>query len=150
MKQARLTPSLLFVVLLAGCSTPSLTGKWVSTRLTGTGLDDTDSIAMDFRRDGTVSIVDTNQLAQRLAGGAPAAVLCFEPESVKPPHVAVSMPRSAEPYAARLYDALRIADASGLSRILIEWPQETHGSWTAILDRLRRATGRGDIVNEDH
>ena len=95
-------------------------------------------------------LVDTAQLAQRLAAGAPAAVLCFDPESVKPPHVAVSMPRSAEPYAARLYDALRIADVSGLSRILIEWPQETHGQWASILDRLRRATGRGDIVNEDH
>ena len=94
-------------------------------------------------------LVDAAQLAQRLAAGAPAAVLCFDPASVKPPHVPVPMPRSAEPYAARLYDALRIADASGLSRILIEQPPETHGQWTAIFDRLRRATRQVDLADND-
>ena len=94
-------------------------------------------------------LVDAAQLAQRLAAGAPAAVLCFDPESVKPPHVAVSMPRSAEPYAARLYDALRTADATGVSRIIIEQPQETHGQWAAIHDRLRRATGHADLDGND-
>ena len=94
-------------------------------------------------------LVETTQLAQRLAGGAPAAVLCFEPASVKPPHVPVPMPRSAEPYAARLYDALRTADATGVSRIIIEQPQETHGPWAAIHDRLRRATGHADRDGND-
>ena len=94
-------------------------------------------------------LVDAAQLAQRLAAGAPAAVLCFDPESVKPPHVAVPMPRSAEPYAARLYDALRSADATGVSRIIIEQPQETHGQWAAIHDRLRRATGHADLDGND-
>ncbi len=49
-------------------------------------------------------------------------------------------------YAARLYDALREADACGRSRIVIEdVPQDisqTEGLWSAIRDRLRRATGR--------
>ena len=94
-------------------------------------------------------LVETTQLAQRLAGGAPAAVLCFEPQSVRPPHVPVPMPRSAEPYAARLYDALRTADAIGVSRIIIEQPQETHGPWAAIHDRLRRATGHADRDGND-
>ncbi len=94
-------------------------------------------------------LVDAAQLAQRLAIGWPAAVLCFDPESVKPPHVAVAMPRSAEPYAARLYDALRQVDASGLSRILIERPPETHGQWAAIFDRLRRATRQVDSGDDD-
>ena len=94
-------------------------------------------------------LVETTQLAQRLAGGAPAAVLCFEPASVKPPHVPVPMPRSAEPYAARLYDALRTADATGVSRIIIEQPTETHGPWAAIHDRLRRATGCADLDGND-
>ena len=95
-------------------------------------------------------LVDAAQLAQSLAAGTPAAVLCFDPESVKPPHVAVSMPRSAEPYAARLYDALRNADESGLSRILIEQPQETHGQWAAIFDRLCRATKQAGVGGDDH
>ncbi|MEE8155035.1 MAG: L-threonylcarbamoyladenylate synthase [Phycisphaerales bacterium] len=95
-------------------------------------------------------LVETTRLAQRLAGGAPAAVLCFEPASVKPPHVPVPMPRSAEPYAARLYDALRTADAIGVSRIIIEQPQETHGPWAAIHDRLGRATGHADLDGNDH
>ncbi|MEE9131176.1 MAG: L-threonylcarbamoyladenylate synthase [Phycisphaerales bacterium] len=94
-------------------------------------------------------LVETTQLAQRLAGGVPAAVLCFEPASVNPPHVPVPMPRSAEPYAARLYDALRTADATGVSRIIIEQPQETHGPWVAIHDRLRRATGHADLDGND-
>ncbi len=94
-------------------------------------------------------LVETTQLAQRLGGRAPAAVLCFEPASVKPPHVPVPMPRSAEPYAARLYDALRTADATGVSRIIIEQPQETHGPWAAIHDRLRRATGHADRDGND-
>ncbi len=94
-------------------------------------------------------LVETTQLAQRLAGGAPAAVLCFEPASVKPPHVPAPMPRSAELYAARLYDALRTADATGMSRIIIEQPPETHGPWAAIHDRLRRATGHADLGGND-
>ena len=95
-------------------------------------------------------LVDAAQLAQRLAAGSPAAVLCFDPASVKPPHVPVPMPRSAEQYAAHLYDALRIADATGLSRILIEQPPETHGQWAAIHDRLRRATRQSDAIDEAH
>ncbi len=94
-------------------------------------------------------LVETTQLARRLAGGAPAAVLCFEPAGVKPPHVPVPMPQSAEPYAARLYDALRTADATGVSRIIIEQPPETHGPWAAIHDRLRRATGHADRDGND-
>lgn len=94
-------------------------------------------------------LVETAKLAQRLADGAPAAVLCFDPASVKLPHVPVPMPRSAEPYAARLYDALRTADATGVSRIIIEQPQETHGPWAAIHDRLRRATGHADLDGND-
>ena len=94
-------------------------------------------------------LVETTRLAQRLAVGAPAAVLCFEPQSVKPPHIPVPMPRSAEPYAARLYDALRTADATGVSRIIIEQPQQTHGQWAAIHDRLRRATGHADRDGND-
>ena len=94
-------------------------------------------------------LVDAVQLAQRLAAGSPAAVLCFDPASVKPPHVPVPMPRSAEQYAARLYDALRIADATGLSRILIEQPPETRGQWAAIFDRLRRAARSVDDRGND-
>ncbi len=94
-------------------------------------------------------LVETAQLAQRLASGEPAAVLCFDPASVKPPHISVPMPRSADLYASRLYDALRTADATGVSRIIIEQPQETHGPWAAIHDRLHRATAHADLDAND-
>ncbi|MCH8316710.1 MAG: hypothetical protein IIA64_12125 [Planctomycetes bacterium] len=48
-----------------------------------------------------------------------------------------------------MYDALRTADASGMSRIIIEQPPETHGPWAAIHDRLRRATGHADCDGND-
>lgn len=52
----------------------------------------------------------------------------------------IVMPASEEAYAARLYAALREADASGASSILIERPVGVGGMWEAIHDRLRRAT----------
>jgi L-threonylcarbamoyladenylate synthase len=90
-----------------------------------------------------VELVDTDELRQRLAapGGTPLAVLCFSPPFVKPPHRPVGMPRRADQYARRLYDALRRADAFGCGRILIELPPADNALWRAVHDRLRRAAG---------
>lgn len=70
----------------------------------------------------------------------PAAVLCFDPAVVPSAHQAIGMPDDAHHYAAQLYDALRCADELGLSRIVIERPAHDAGLWSAINDRLKRAS----------
>jgi L-threonylcarbamoyladenylate synthase len=56
----------------------------------------------------------------------------------------VRLPEGAAAYAARLYEALREADALEPELILIECPEGHGGLWTAIQDRLARAAGRRD------
>ena len=51
----------------------------------------------------------------------------------------IAMPPDAFAYAARLYAALREADAAHPDEILVEVPEPTDGLWAAIHDRLRRA-----------
>lgn len=70
----------------------------------------------------------------------PAAVLCFDPNVVPQQHKAIVMPTDADRYAAELYRALRRADALAVSQIVIEEPVDDIGLWSAIIDRLRRAT----------
>ncbi len=86
------------------------------------------------------TLVDPDAMAASLASGPPAAVLCFERTAVDAPHVRVAMPPEADGYASQLYDALRRADLTGCSRILIERPPASPGLWSAIHDRLARAT----------
>jgi L-threonylcarbamoyladenylate synthase len=93
-------------------------------------------------------MVDSSKLASRLSQERfPCAVLCFDDAEIKPPHVAIGMPRNPIPYAQKLYHALRVADALSVSRILIEAPPSppppSHADddqWRAVRDRLRRAT----------
>lgn len=51
----------------------------------------------------------------------------------------IPMPEDALAYAARLYAALRDADAANPRAIIVELPEHTDGLWAAIHDRLRRA-----------
>jgi L-threonylcarbamoyladenylate synthase len=69
-------------------------------------------------------------------------VLCFDASAVDPPHRAIQMPREAAAYAAKLYEALRDADAMKCDRIVIELPPLTSDIWHAVHDRLRRAAAR--------
>ncbi len=89
-------------------------------------------------------IVDHGQLGEILdqstARGSVAAVVCFATSEVAPPHIRFDMPSDADGYAATIYDALRRADESGCDRIVIERPPHQYGLWSAIHDRLRRAT----------
>jgi L-threonylcarbamoyladenylate synthase len=88
------------------------------------------------------TLVDAADLANSLASGSPAAVLCFDAAKVEAPHVRLVMPPEADAYASALYDALRRADGTGCTRIVIERPSASAGVWSAILDRLSRATAR--------
>ena len=53
-------------------------------------------------------------------------------------HYWLRMPRGAEAYARKLYDALRELDAAGCEEILVEAPPEAP-EWAAVRDRLTRA-----------
>ena len=67
------------------------------------------------------------------------AVLAFSRPDVHV-HRWVRMPRAPAAYARRLYAALRELDSAGCESILIEEPPDL-AEWTAIRDRLTRATG---------
>lgn len=86
------------------------------------------------------TIVEGARIAQALASGPPAAVICFDGTAVEAPNVRIVMPPEADGYATQLYDALRRADSTGCSRIIIEAPPNSAGVWMAIRDRLARAT----------
>jgi L-threonylcarbamoyladenylate synthase len=90
----------------------------------------------------TTELVSPAELAPRLDTlRSPAVVLCFDGSAVGAPHQAIVMPRAPEAYAARLYGALREADALRPGRIVVEQPPSAEGMWLAVHDRLRRATG---------
>ncbi len=88
-------------------------------------------------------LVDESALHGRLAESVePAVVLCFDDAPIVPPHRAIVMPPTAEAYAARLYAALREADEAPGSLILVVRPPGREGLWSAVMDRLIRATHR--------
>jgi L-threonylcarbamoyladenylate synthase len=84
------------------------------------------------------------------AVAGPAVVISRTARAVAPPHTLILMPTNAHAYAARLYAALREADALHVAAILIERvPEDGPGRgdgpvWSAIADRLNRATARAD------
>lgn len=76
------------------------------------------------------------------AAAGPAIVLGLSdpPLMLDSAHEWVAMPTHAEGYARALYATLRAADARGVRAILIERPPSDEGLWSAVLDRLTRAT----------
>jgi L-threonylcarbamoyladenylate synthase len=88
-------------------------------------------------------VVEGAELAGALAACAgPAAVLTAGIGPVAPPHQAIAMPGEPGAYAARLYAALREADACSPSVIVVVRPWGAGaptGVWRAIADRLERA-----------
>ncbi len=74
----------------------------------------------------------------------PCVVLAQRAVNIKPPHQLIEMPTVAAEYAARLYAALRAADAMEPELIVVLQPDgsDDAGLWSAIAERLSRATGR--------
>ena len=88
-------------------------------------------------------LVERGDIAERLATVKGTAII-LGPSSleVRPPHSLVPMPEEPVAYAARLYAALRQADADRPEAILVVIPwkgERPEGLWVAIDDRLRRA-----------
>lgn len=75
------------------------------------------------------------------ARGGPAVLMSGEDGiHLAAPHETIRMPSDAQAYARVLYAALREADGLGMKAILVMMPSGRGGLWTAIEDRLRRAT----------
>lgn len=90
-------------------------------------------------------LIPAASLPAALRDGPRAVVIAHIPVPIPPPHVLEPLPHDALGYAAGLYAALRSADQHRADRILIILPEppanDRHAAiWTAILDRLRRAT----------
>jgi L-threonylcarbamoyladenylate synthase len=87
------------------------------------------------------TLFDPSDLLALLARApGPVAVLARSALSLPAPHTLIPMPPDAPAYAARLYAALREADALHPALIAIERPPATGPIWDAIADRLARAT----------
>jgi L-threonylcarbamoyladenylate synthase len=87
------------------------------------------------------ALTDAAQLPSLLsAARGPVVVLSHSGLHAEPPHTVIAMPADAAAYAARLYAALREADALRPYLIAVERPPSEGPIWDAIADRLRRAT----------
>jgi len=101
-----------------------------------------------------VELVSTSQLPARLATmqASTCVVLTLASDERSTPNAArIAMPPEAAAYAARLYAALREADAMSHDLILVELPDAASAStllpsspWAAVLDRLKRASAGRD------
>ncbi len=93
----------------------------------------------------TVQVGTTAELAEvlQVSGNQPCVVLAQPSVSIEPPHQLIEMPVGAAEYAARLYAALRAADAAEPELIVVLKPtgSDEAGLWSAIAERLSRATG---------
>jgi L-threonylcarbamoyladenylate synthase len=74
------------------------------------------------------------------ANGPLALVSCTDEVSLPAPHETILLPDDAAGYARNLYAALREADEKKMKAILVLLPEDHGGLWTAVIDRLRRAT----------
>jgi L-threonylcarbamoyladenylate synthase len=102
-----------------------------------------DQTARHYAPHTPAELVDSESLRSRLAAlEESAAVLCFDTSAVGAPHRTIEMPADAKAYAARMYEALREADAMGCRRIVIERPGGAGDLWRVITDRLSRASQR--------
>ncbi len=77
---------------------------------------------------------------ERAKGGAVVVLTSVRGREAAPPSRVMVMPSEPTAYAARLYAALREADALRPDLIAIEEPTGDGGVWDAVRDRLRRAT----------
>ena len=84
--------------------------------------------------------VQPDALTTRLAKHeGKAAVLARSDIQIAAPHARIEMPTEPAAYAQRFYAALREADATGATLVLIVAPPERDGLWVALHDRIRRA-----------
>ena len=77
----------------------------------------------------------------RLRPGSRVALISWiESVRLPAPHTTILLPADDGPYARSMYLALRQADESKPGAILVLMPEKKAGLWTAVIDRLMRAT----------
>ena len=86
-----------------------------------------------------VVLIDAPHMRTRNIPAGSCALLMSSDYTDEPGVTVIAMPTDPLAYAARLYAALREADARHPAAIYVERPESTGGLWTAIHDRLRRA-----------
>ncbi|MEX2218369.1 MAG: L-threonylcarbamoyladenylate synthase [Phycisphaerales bacterium] len=84
-------------------------------------------------------VFEAGDLGRVLASAPRVEVLTHSGLIVAAPHTAIGLPSEANAYAARLYAALREADALKPDLIAIERPPAEGAQWAAVADRLARA-----------
>ena len=100
-------------------------------------------LATHYAPVAAASLFDAADWPRIIANERPVAILTHHERAAPPPHTVIRMPTDAAAYAARLYAALREADALSPALIAVERPPSGPPDaelWTAILDRLCRAT----------
>lgn len=84
-------------------------------------------------------LVEGSDVESTLQQTTGRAVVLSLTRDAPPPHTTIRLPSDPAAYAARLYAALREADASHADLIVVERPPLTGPVWEAVADRLRRA-----------
>jgi L-threonylcarbamoyladenylate synthase len=108
-------------------------------------LDSPGLLASHYAPATPLALCQPDRIPELLALPGRAVVLSHIPLTVHPPHTLRAMPPEARAYAHDLYAALREADESGATRILVVSPTPDGSDaslWLAILDRLRRAAAK--------
>jgi L-threonylcarbamoyladenylate synthase len=124
----------------------AITGQAVRVRRDGL-VSAPGSFKSHYAPDATVLLVERQELSDRaasfIAAGQRVAVLAAGPLPRLPEDaVVLDAPRDVDEYARVLYSRLREADRVTVDVLLVVPPPDA-GVGTAVLDRLRRAAGRG-------
>jgi len=105
----------------------------------GGPLDSPGRLPSHYAPHARVILVDAADVRTRDLTPGSCALLMSADVTPEPGVTVIAMPADPLHYAARLYAALREADALRPTMIFVERPESTGGLWTAIHDRLRRA-----------
>lgn len=131
-------------ILRPGAITPEMLGIPLvddASAATDPHLHSPGRLASHYAPTAPASLIATRDLPRILEQQKrPCILLAYSPTAASSPHTIITMPTDAPAYAARLYAALREADAHNPAHIFIESPPTDSSLWRAIHDRLVRAT----------
>lgn len=102
-------------------------------------LDSPGRLPSHYAPHAPVVLIDAPDVRSRNLPAGACALLMSSDYTTEPGVAVIAMPTDPLSYAARLYAALREADARKPHTIFVERPEATGGLWAAIHDRLRRA-----------
>lgn len=143
-------------VLRPGLVTPEQIGEVLGAPVAGPGATDAEGPARSpgqmrshYAPRTPMRLVAPAALQRALRDAGPEGAVVLGPlaPETPSPHRLIEMPPEPAAYAARLYAALRRADAMGAACIVVVEPWGEGGQsslWAAVADRLRRAAAPRD------